>query len=87
MLISKWVALKSFVDADNYLLVLFLAYGSATTMLYWTKWLSKLVSLHHTKEIARDKTYGNQYLLDVHLTRGPCCCSALLFPLVSSRIR
>ena len=29
MLISKWVALRSFVDADNVLLVLFLAFGSA----------------------------------------------------------
>ena len=37
MLISKWVALKAFVDADNYLLVIFLAYGSATTMLYWAE--------------------------------------------------
>ena len=33
MLISKWVALRAFVDANNYLLVIFLAYGSATTML------------------------------------------------------
>ncbi len=85
MLISKWVALKSFVDADNYLLVLFLAYGSATTMLYWTKWLSKLVSLHHTKEIARDKTYGNQYL-SMFIHAGAMLLLCLLFPLVSSRI-
>ncbi len=37
MLISKWVALKAFVDSGNYILVLFLAYGSASTMFYWTK--------------------------------------------------
>ena len=85
MLISKWVALKSFVDSNNYLLVVFLAYGSATTMLYWTKWLSKLVSLHHTKEEVRDKTHRDQYLsMFVHAaaTLGLC----LLFPLVSSRV-
>jgi len=85
MLISKWVALKSFVDADNYLLVLFLAYGSATTMLYWTKWLSKLVSLHHTKEVVHDKTHANQYL-SMFVHAGAMLLLCLLFPLVSSRI-
>ena len=85
MLISKWVALKSFVDADNYLLVLFLAYGSATTMLYWTKWLSKLVSLHHTKEVVYDKTHSNQYL-SMFVHAGAMLLLCLLFPLVSSRI-
>lgn len=58
MLISKWVALKAFVDAGNFLLVIFLAFGSATTMFYWTKWLTKLVSMHRTKEEARDVTLG-----------------------------
>ena len=44
------VALKSFVDADNYLLVLVLAYGSATTMLYWATWLGEPGPQPHTKE-------------------------------------
>lgn len=85
MLISKWVALRSFVDSNNYLLVIFLAYGSATTMLYWTKWLSKLVSLHHTKEPVRDKTHHDQYLsMFVHAAATLLLC--LLFPLVSDRV-
>lgn len=85
MLISKWVALKSFVDSHNYLLVIFLAYGSGTTMFYWTKWLSKLVSLHHTREPVTDRTHRDQYLsMFVHAaaTLGLC----LLFPLVSDRV-
>lgn len=44
MLISKWAALKAFVDAGNVALVLCLAFGSATTMFYWTKWILKLVA-------------------------------------------
>ena len=32
MLISKWVALKAFVDSENVLLVIFIAMASATTM-------------------------------------------------------
>ena len=85
MLISKWVALRAFVDANNYLLVIFLAYGSATTMLYWTKWLCKLVSLHHTKVQVTDATRKDQYFsMYIHAaaTLGLC----LLFPLVSSRV-
>ena len=85
MLISKWVALRSFVDSNNYLLVIFLAYGSGTTMFYWTKWLSKLVSLHHTREPVTDRTHRDQYLsMFVHAaaTLGLC----LLFPLVSDRV-
>ena len=85
MLISKWVALKSFVDADNYLLVLFLAYGSATTMLYWTKWLSKLISLHHTKEPVTDRTHRDQYL-SMFVHAGATLLLCLVFPWVSSRI-
>ena len=85
MLIYKWVALRSFVDSNNYLLVIFLAYGSGTTMFYWTKWLSKLVSLHHTREPVTDRTHRDQYLsMFVHAaaTLGLC----LLFPLVSDRV-
>lgn len=44
MLISKWAALKAFVDAGNTVLILFIAFGSATTMLYWTKWLAKILA-------------------------------------------
>ena len=78
-------ALKSFVDADNYLLVLFLAYGSATTMLYWTKWLSKLISLHHTKEPVTDRTHQDQYL-SMFVHAGATLLLCLVFPWVSSRI-
>lgn len=83
MLISKWVALKAFVDAGNYLLVLFLAYGSATTMLYWTKWLSKLLSLHHTSVEVTDRTHKDQYLsMYVHSASMLLLC--LLFPFVAT---
>lgn len=85
MLISKWVALKAFVDAGDVLLVLFLAYGSATTMLYWTKWLAKLISIHHTKEEAKDITRRDQYLsMFVHSICVVLLC--LLFPLLEQKV-
>lgn len=61
MLISKWVALKAFVDSGNFILVLFIAYGSATTMFYWTKWLAKLVSWHTPRDRVKDVTAKDEY--------------------------
>ena len=85
MLISKWVALRAFVDADNYLLVIFIAYGSATTMLYWAKWLCKLVALHRTKEVVHDVTRRDQYLsMLVHA--GCTLLLCLLFPLLAKNV-
>lgn len=45
MLISKWSAMTAFVDPENPLSVLLIgciAFGSAVTGFYWTKWLGKL---------------------------------------------
>ena len=85
MLISKWVALRAFVDAGNILLVLFLAYGSATTMLYWTKWLCKLVSLHHTKVKVQDVTRQDQYLsMYIHAACMLLLC--LFFPFLATTV-
>lgn len=85
MLISKWVALKAFVDAGNFLLVIFLAFGSATTMFYWTKWLTKLVSMHRTKEEARDVTHRDQYF-SMFIHAGCVLLLCLLFPWLATAV-
>ncbi len=50
MLISKWAAMKAFVDAAQPMLLLVLVYGSATTLFYWTKWLGKITTYIPTNE-------------------------------------
>ncbi|MCR5797967.1 NADH-quinone oxidoreductase subunit L [Eubacterium xylanophilum] len=59
MLISKWAALKAFVDAPSTIMVLFIAFGSATTMFYWTKWFAKILGIGEKNE--KDVTEGNEY--------------------------
>lgn len=82
MLISKWVALKAFVDSGNVLLVLFIAYGSATTMFYWTKWLGKLISQHHARTEVTDKTHRDEYFsMFLHAAAMVLLC--LLFPVLA----
>ncbi len=64
MLISKWAALKAFVMAPDAMMILFIAFGSATTMFYWTKWLAKILGSTHEKEkkdITRRSEYASMY--------------------------
>lgn len=43
MLISKWAAIEAFICAPlGYVFVAILAFGSALTVFFWTKWLGKL---------------------------------------------
>lgn len=85
MLISKWVALKAFVDSGNVLLVIFIAYGSATTMLYWTKWLAKLISQHQAREGAKDVTRKDEYV-SMYIHAGIMLILCLLLPKVATVI-
>ena len=83
MLISKWSALKASVDMGNILLVLFIVYGSATTMFYWTKWMSKIISYTDTEIKVTDITKSDEKLsLFVHA--GLMIALCLLFPLLST---
>lgn len=61
MLVSKWAALKSFVDAGNILLILFICFGSATTLFYWTKWLCKIIACPATFKRSPNTTSANQW--------------------------
>ena len=82
MLISKWSALKASVDTNNIMLVLFIVYGSATTMFYWTKWMSKIISYTDTEIKVTDITKRDEKLsLTVHAFLMIALC--LLFPLLS----
>ena len=83
MLISKWSALKASVDMGNIMLVIFIVYGSATTMFYWTKWMSKIISYTDTEIKVKDITKSDEGLsLKVHATLMILLC--LLFPLLST---
>ena len=42
MLIAKWATLVSFVETNQVILILLLAFGSAATFMFWAKWLGKL---------------------------------------------
>ncbi len=83
MLISKWAALKAFVDSKSILLIVFLVYGSASTIFYWTKWLGKLIASIHNSEKLKDITKRSEWtsLLSQAIIMIILCVT---FPLLSS---
>lgn len=81
MLISKWSALKACVDDKNVILVILICFGSATTMLYWTKWLSKLISFTNAPKIKPYAKFNTKLSLGVHAVMMIGLC--VLFPLLS----
>ena len=85
MLISKWVAMKAFIDSDNIIIVVILAYGSAATLFYWTKWMGKLVSSANTKNQSKHKLHLEEELPILILT-GLVVVSCLGFPLISQYV-
>ncbi|MBQ6558515.1 MAG: NADH-quinone oxidoreductase subunit L [Clostridia bacterium] len=85
MLISKWAALKAFVDAHNIFLILSIAFGSATTMLYWTKWLTKILACKALSHKVHHKTApGIWTSLLVHATIMVALC--VLLPILSRSV-
>ena len=83
MLISKWAALRAFVDSSSIFMVIFLVFGSATTLFYWAKWLTSLISVLHSSSRLPGTTKGSEWFsLVCHATVMIALC--LSFPLVSS---
>ena len=91
MLISKWAAMKAFVDSGNILIVLIIAFGSTVTLFFWTKWMGKLISKAHrrspTNYIMRGDEKVSLYSLAVLviLVCGfhPFISSAFIVPYIS----
>lgn len=82
MLISKWVAMKAFIDSNNILIVIILAYGSAATLFYWTKWMGKLVSKVNMRNQSENKFHLDE---EIPITILACLVvvSCFTFPIVS----
>lgn len=81
MLISKWAALKAFVDF-NPIMAMLLAFGSAPTLFFWTKWLGKITTIIEGKENIESKVNKGEWaplFILAFLTVLVCA----IFPLLS----
>jgi ech hydrogenase subunit A len=82
MLISKWACLKALIDASPILAVL-LAYGSAPTLFFWSKWMGKLLSVS-SNAVAMESPVDTNEATALTSLAIPTILTCLLFPLIAS---
>lgn len=96
MLVSKWAALKAFIDTGitsghillticSVLLVLCVCFGSATTLLYWSKWLATVLASNPADKKHKNTLSLNQWIsLIIHSVLMVAIC--FVFPWISSKV-
>lgn len=83
MLISKYAAMKAFIESGNILLVMFIVFGSAATLFFWTKWLGKIVAVKASQENIEGKIHMEEnFVLGTLAALTVAIC--LLFPVLSA---
>ncbi|HYE11449.1 MAG TPA: proton-conducting transporter membrane subunit, partial [Patescibacteria group bacterium] len=84
MLISKWAALKAFIDF-NPIMALLLAFGSAPTLFFWTKWLGKITTVIEGRENIEGKVNKGEWMPLFALAFLTILVCAI-FPLISTTL-
>ena len=88
MLISKWAALKAFINVHSVMspvLIFIIAYGSAVTVFFWTKWLGKVTAINRSRSdeplLETETSIDEWFSESLHALLTVAVC--LLFPFVS----
>ncbi len=85
MLISKWAAMKAFIDGGSILMVMLIVFGSAATLFYWTKWLGKMVAIMANRENIEEKVNSFESFVLTTLTIMTLLV-CVVFPLISTSL-
>jgi ech hydrogenase subunit A len=84
MLISKWVAIRAFIDAPfGFVFVIILAFGSAITVFFWAKWMGKIISVTPDRENIEGKVDRSEWIALVTVA-GLSIITCFIFPLIST---
>ena len=84
MLISKWAALKAIVDT-NPILVIFIAFGSAATLFFWTKWMGKIIAIPQNEEHMESNIKKSE-ILPMTVLSVATILVCLMFPFISAKL-
>lgn len=96
MLVSKWAALKAFVDTGlmgdtifeivvSTILVLCICFGSATTLFYWSKWLATVLASNPADTRHKNTITKNQWV-SLFTHGGMMLAIVFIFPLISKLV-
>ncbi len=85
MIISKFVTLKAFIDTNPGMAII-LAYGSAATVFFWTKWMGKIMSVRHGEAEVVEHKVSNWEWITLDILAACTVVVCLAFPLIASAI-
>ena len=83
MIISKFVTLRAFIDANPGMAII-LAYGSAATAFFWTKWMGKISSIQHGVTEVMEHRVSSWEWITLYFLAIATVVVSLAFPLISS---
>ncbi len=85
MLISKWAAIKAFVDSGHALLLFALVFGSAATLFFWAKWLGKITAIVPEQKNVEKTVHGEEWFAIKGLSILTVI-TCVFFPMISSSV-
>ena len=86
MLISKWAAIRAFIDAPyGFLFVIILAFGSALTLFFWAKWMGKLIAVTSDSKNIEGEVDHSEWAALTSLA-GLSFITTLVFPMISVKL-
>jgi ech hydrogenase subunit A len=86
MLISKWAAIRAFIDAPyGFVFVIILAFGSAITVFFWAKWMGKIIAVTSDSKNIEGEVDHSEWAALVSLA-GLSLITTLVFPLLSTKL-
>ena len=89
MLISKWAAMEALISLNNMVspvMIILIAYGSAATIFFWTKWMGTIIrerNPHARSGLYEHHVSGEEYAATFILT-VMTVLTCVLFPVISS---
>jgi len=86
MLISKWAAIRAFIDAPfGFLFVIILAFGSAITVFFWAKWMGKILTVTSDGQRVEGEVDGSEWTA-ISTLAGLSIITTLVFPVLSTKL-
>ncbi|MEI7856122.1 MAG: proton-conducting transporter membrane subunit [Methanomicrobiales archaeon] len=86
MLISKWAAIKAFIDVPyGFVFVIILAFGSAITLFFWAKWMGKIITVTSDSKNIEGEVDHSEWTALTSLA-GLSLITTLVFPLLSTKL-
>jgi ech hydrogenase subunit A len=85
MIISKIVTLKAFINA-NPAMAIILAYGSAATVFFWTKWMGKIISIRYGEHEVMEHRVSNWEWTTLGTLAVATVAVCLAFPFISFHV-